>query len=782
VAHFDLGFNPLRKRGGQVLVSPESRDGGVDVRGTMLDMMGRLLPNHILTSELLDLVCFLLPEEEVRRLDAFSDGCRKTRGKRTPRRRTGRLEPAETGFESVADPEEDVVLEYEDSMPSPPDPPWKNEKPSRKLFRMWQEGKIEEPDLRRRLLEALERGAVGARSALRAPFPDALLLVRDSFGLTDTELGLLTFLYCYRSSKSFETFCDTHDAGECMRLLGACVGVPESAVKRHFAASGRLLGGGLVERMPHNEPPFALNGRLADCLSGLDPQGLSGAFFEVDERPTFPLDSFGVPQAQLDLLLALLSSEQPVHILLEGVPGTGKSELARALCAALGRKACAVRVEDPENEQDRRMAILAAAHLVRPGHGILIVDEADSLLGERGGPLAAFGLRVQGVHKAWLNDFLDRTSAQTVFICNHSEMIPESVLRRFLYSVKFPKFSRVQRERAWRNAARRTPLGRWFTDAVVRDLAERYQVSAAAIGMAVKAALIVLAGRRPADGADQIDFAQVHGVLHEILVRHEEHSGIGPREHAAPPVQYDSDAIHADTPVDTLVEAAERFLQSRESAASGDGGLNLLFWGLPGTGKTEFARYLAARLGRQLVIQRASDLLDKFVGETEKRLRAAFDQAERDGAVLLLDEADSLLSDRRLSSHSWETSQVNELLSAMERFKGILICCTNFRRNLDRAALRRFAWKVEFKPLDPNRRVAVYDRYFGPLAGPLPGLFHDRLAAVPKLTFGDIRAIWTRMRHLSRDKVTHEAIVEALENEAKLRGDAPGKRTIGFGR
>ena len=209
-----------------------------------------------------------------------------------------------------------------------------------------------------------------------------------------------------------------------------------------------------------------------------------------------------------------------------------------------------------------------------------------------------------------------------------------------------------------------------------------------------------------------------------------------------------------------------------------DGHVNLLFWGRPGTGKTEFAKYLADHLKMGLILKRASDLLNPYVGVTEMLMRDAFEHAERDGSILFLDEADSFFINRETATRSWETSQTNELLTQMENFKGILICCTNMIDHLDKAALRRFAWKIEFKPLTAQGRLAVYGKYF-PLSSELAGTDRERLLRIADITPGDLKAVWDKFRYSDQAEMTHASIVEALEEESRHHADASGR--IGFG-
>ena len=108
------------------------------------------------------------------------------------------------------------------------------------------------------------------------------------------------------------------------------------------------------------------------------------------------------------------------------------------------------------------------------------------------------------------------------------------------------------------------------------------------------------------------------------------------------------------------------------------------------------------------MIKRASDLVSKYVGETEQQMARMFEDATREGAVLLLDEADSFLQNRQLAVRNYEVTEVNEMLQGMERFDGIFICTTNLFDRIDEAALRRFSFKLRFLPLLPEHRERMF--------------------------------------------------------------------------
>jgi len=186
------------------------------------------------------------------------------------------------------------------------------------------------------------------------------------------------------------------------------------------------------------------------------------------------------------------------------------------------------------------------------------------------------------------------------------------------------------------------------------------------------------------------------------------------------------------------------------------------------------------------MVRRASDLTSKWVGETEQRIASAFAAAERDHAVLLIDEADSLISSRQRTSHQWEVSQINEMLTQMEAFTGVFIASTNLIEHLDAASLRRFDFKLRFDPPNPLQRQVMVRASHAALNGSGSNMaetqsdtsFHAEINRLHDLTPGDI-AVVRRQCEIAGERPDLERWIGLLhlEVQAKRQGAKAG---IGF--
>jgi len=204
--------------------------------------------------------------------------------------------------------------------------------------------------------------------------------------------------------------------------------------------------------------------------------------------------------------------------------------------------------------------------------------------------------------------------------------------------------------------------------------------------------------------------------------------------------------------------------------------MNLLMFGPPGTGKTEFVKYLGKELDRKVLVMKGSDILSKWVGESEQNIARAFRRAEQEHAILFFDEIDGLVQAREQASHSWEIAQVNELLQQMENFDGVMIAATNFCKNLDPAIIRRFTFKLEFDYLDDTGKKLFFERMF---KTELTDAEFGDLKAIRNLAPGDFRTVRQESFYLDEGQ-TNADLIAALREECLIKKDGDKTAKIGF--
>ena len=227
------------------------------------------------------------------------------------------------------------------------------------------------------------------------------------------------------------------------------------------------------------------------------------------------------------------------------------------------------------------------------------------------------------------------------------------------------------------------------------------------------------------------------------------------------PAEFELGLIQADTDPEAL---ATRITETARKNFS------LCLQGPPGTGKSAFARYLAERLGLEVMHKRASDLMSMWVGGTEKLIARAFAEARDSEAFLIFDEADSLLSDRRNSVRNWEVSQVNEMLTWMESHPFPFACTTNFVDRLDQATSRRFTFKIALDYLTAEQARFAFGKFFS-LEAPAG------LNSIAGLTPGDFAVVRKKAEILGYLKEP-EVLAEMLRAECEAKPNRP--KSIGF--
>jgi SpoVK/Ycf46/Vps4 family AAA+-type ATPase len=213
-------------------------------------------------------------------------------------------------------------------------------------------------------------------------------------------------------------------------------------------------------------------------------------------------------------------------------------------------------------------------------------------------------------------------------------------------------------------------------------------------------------------------------------------------------------------------------------------GISVLFAGASGTGKTMAAEVLANELALDLHRIDLSQVVSKYIGETEKNLRRVFDAAEEGGTILLFDEADAIFGKRsevKDSHDRYANIEVSYLLQRMEAYRGLAILTTNMKTALDAAFLRRLRFTVDFPFPDPEARTDIWQRIFPPQT-PTLGLDASKLAQL-NMTGGNIRNMAlaaaflaaddgspVTMAHIRRAAVSEYRKVERVLSDQELRG------------
>jgi ATP-dependent 26S proteasome regulatory subunit len=177
--------------------------------------------------------------------------------------------------------------------------------------------------------------------------------------------------------------------------------------------------------------------------------------------------------------------------------------------------------------------------------------------------------------------------------------------------------------------------------------------------------------------------------------------------------------------------------------AMNESGISVLFAGPPGTGKTMAAEVLAIKLGLPMYRIDLSQVVNKYIGETEKNLKRVFDAADISDMILFFDEADSLFGRRTEVSDAhdrYANLEISYLLERMERFKGLAILATNRKKDLDEAFLRRLRYIIDFPLPDVEQRRRIWQQVI-PANADSSELDFDFLAKQFPLAGGNIRSI-----------------------------------------
>ena len=616
------------------------------------------------------------------------------------------------------------------------------------------EPKEEEIQNLKNRLEILEKSQI---SCELKDLEHNLNLLQENLGLNSTERDILRFvaiMYNYEVISNACSLLGDLNNIQATKAISKILNLRFSDVQKAFRKDGIFAKTSIVklENNVHNlkyKIDVINNNFMCDLFVKCESMD---EIFESAIKPCSKtnLTTKNYPHIKEDvkILLSFLKNavskkQKGVNVLLYGSAGTGKTELSKVIASELNLKLYEVAYDDGYGyaTEDRRLrSYCLAQNVLSAGSNLLMYDEAEDIFNTNNDEKRQYG-------KAFINRSLETNYLPTIWITNNILDMDEAVVRRFNLAIEIGIPTEDVRAKIIKKYSENL-----IDNKLVKKLAKNRFVAPAVVSNASlvvsnlntkdknKAFERVISNTLKAQGYDEIEKDE--------------------KPSADLPSSYDPNFVNSDCDLNELIQGIKESKSAR-----------ICLYGVPGTGKSAYTKFIAKSLKKPIIIKKGSDLLSMFVGGTEQNIALAFKEAKDKKAVLVFDEVDSFLQDRSMAARSWEVTQVNEMLVQMESFEGIFIATTNLIDNLDKACLRRFDLKLEFGYLLPEQARNLFKKECALLKVKFDENASKKVSNLGLLAPGDFASVrrQAKFRPIKNgDDFCHRLELEvALKNEEK---------------
>lgn len=443
------------------------------------------------------------------------------------------------------------------------------------------------------------------------------------------------------------------------------------------------------------------------------------------------------------LTSAIKNHAKGINILLYGSVGTGKTQFAKLIAnkAKCDMYSVAVEFMDKEASRKDRLSDLSSKQTIlsKSLNSCLLFDEAEDVM-NRG--FTEFG----SASKAYLNTLIEETPIPIFWTTNNIYDVDPAFLRRMTYTVEFEKLTDDIRLNIWKRVIRKNKFK--IDNKKLVELNKNYEIPPSLITNAVKTTKLI--------NGNQDDFEVFVENVAKVVTKKKNVK----KKKEFEMKEYNDNFVNTDLDIKDLTAKIK---------SCGKVNFSLCLYGEPGTGKSLYARYLAKELGVEVIMKRASDLISKYVGETEQNIADAFAQAKSKKAMLIFDEADSFLQNRSNAVRNWGISQVNEMLTWMESHEYPFVCTTNLLDTLDEASLRRFTFKIKFDFMTKEQVNTAFEHFFG---------IKNADINIKGLTAGDFATVKKKADFLCITDL--DELSKMLEDEVKIKKSKELQNVVGF--
>jgi SpoVK/Ycf46/Vps4 family AAA+-type ATPase len=616
-----------------------------------------------------------------------------------------------------------------------------------------------------------------AAASVRAGAAMRLVVLAQLFDLVAFDVDVVMLCLAPELDRCYERmYAYLHDDVTCRQPTAGlaldmfCDDMDNKVVARHrFSAEAPLVRHRIVHLADGPTllaTPLRLDPRVTEFLLGHD---------QLDERllplarvrqPTADLDDLVLPSAAKERVAQLTAAVRvggaDVIIYLHGPYGVGKQSIAEACCRAVGADLLVIdgrRLAECPVEEFAVLAPLVVREARLQG-ALLHIDGFDALFADDKRSQLGTLLTLLEQHRG------------LTFLAGEAEWEPADVSGDVLFvRLALPEPSYEERLALWRAALPEEAEGIQLT-----ALANAFRLTGGQIADAVATARSLALDLSPGNRVTQDDLVRA--------CRLRSNRKLGELALQVTPRHTWDDLV---LPADQLAQLHELADQVRYRSVVHDTwgfghkivtgrGLNALFTGPPGTGKTMAAQVLAATLGLDLYKVDLATVLSKYIGETERNLGRIFDEARTSNAVLFFDEADALFGKRtqvRDAHDRYANVEVAYLLQRMEEHEGLVVLATNLGKNMDEAFVRRLHVTIEFPMPGAEDRRRIWMRMWPAPAPVDPELDLELLAREVEVSGGAIRNITLASAFLAAADggvVTMRHLLHATRREYKKMG------------